>query len=107
MNVERTIEFILDRQAQTESNLAAFSANHLKIEANLAELSANQKKTDRQIAAVAVLVQAGMKRLIRQEQAFNTRLNALTAAQQRTDARLDRLAKLLTEQRTNGHRHSS
>jgi septal ring factor EnvC (AmiA/AmiB activator) len=93
MNVEKTIEFILGQQAKTEAHLAELSANQVKTDAQIAELStqiaevsAQQKKTDRQIATVAVLVQAGMKRLIQQEK------------------KLDRLIKALTGQKTNGHR---
>ena len=104
MNIERTIEFILSQQAKTEANLAQVSENQAKTDVRLAALSESQAKTDRQVKAIAALVQAGMKRVIRQENTFNTRLNALVAAQQHTDKKLARLIDVLSHQRTNGRR---
>lgn len=104
MNVEKTIHFILDQQAKTEAHLAELSERQAKTGTHLAELSKQQARTDRQVAAIATLVEAGMKRIIRLEKTFHTRLNALLEAQQRTDRRLDRLIDVLLQQRTNGRR---
>jgi septal ring factor EnvC (AmiA/AmiB activator) len=98
VNLEKAVQFILDQQARTEANLAVVYENQAKTEAALAKLSDAHKdlakqlaKTDRKVAATAVLVTAGMKRLIRIEKTFNQKF--------------DRLFGLLTQQRSNGRRH--
>ena len=110
MNLEKTVQFILDQQARTEANLAVVFENQAKTEVALKELIKQQAKADRKVSAIAVLVTAGMKRLIRIEKTFNARMNTFeagmntfAAGQQRTDQKLDRLLALLTRQRSNGH----
>ncbi|HYL37623.1 MAG TPA: hypothetical protein VEV17_17035 [Bryobacteraceae bacterium] len=67
MNVEKTIEFILQQQAKTE---------------------AWQAKTEGQMAAIRKLIQAGMRMLVKQGE----RISGLAAAQKETNTELRRLA---------------
>ena len=100
MDVERTIEFILEQQSQMATHMLQADARLGKIDARLAEIAEYQAKTDKQILAIAVLVKAGMKRLLRQDK----KIEALIESQQRTDRKFDRLIEILSRQYTNGKR---
>lgn len=81
MNIERTMQFILDRQAET--------ALHQE------KTDRHQAKTDRQIAAILKLVKTGMKMLVRQQE----KLEGL-------DKKVDRLIDISLGKSTNGRRRA-
>ena len=85
MDVERTIEFILQMQAKSE--------------ARMAKMDERMDKFDKRLAATLKLVQTGMKILVKIDQ----KLLALTEAQLKTDRKLDRLIDSWAKRRTNGH----
>lgn len=86
------MQFILDQQAAT---------------------AAWQEGADRKLKGLQVLVQAGMKMIIKLHQqqrdlqervaSIDTRVDALIDAQSRTEAKLDRLIRDLGKRGGNGH----
>ena len=100
MDIEKTMEFILEQQA--------------KLVAHQMDVDARFAKIDRRIDAITTIVKAGMKLLVKQQQDFDhrmsamdQRINALIDAQQRTDRKLDRLAEMLLGRRPNGRPKSN
>lgn len=84
MDVERTVEFILEQQAQTA--------------AQLGQLIAHQAKTDRQLSAIQTLLRTGIKMMIQRDKATDARFKATDARFKATDARISALAE--AQQRT-------
>jgi hypothetical protein len=92
MDVERTIEFILQMQAKSEVRMDKF---------------------DKRMEAIRKLVQTGMKMLVKIDQNIialteaqrktDESVLALTEAQRKTDRKFERLLDSLTKRRTNGH----
>jgi len=80
------------------------------------DLAAHKKrmeKIEKDLGITAKLVKVGMKLIIedrrRQKESreeFDYQLKALIASQQRTDAKLDRLADMLLRRNRNGHSSS-
>jgi chromosome segregation ATPase len=74
MNLERAVQFLLDRQAQADAEIGEIRAL-LKQTATRQEESAKQQEeaakqqaaTDRRVKSLATLVQTGMKMLVRLE----------------------------------------
>ena len=98
MNVERTIELILQMQA--------------KAEAWADRSDARADRFDKRLEATRKLVETGMKLLVKIEKSqaeskkdFDHRLNALLDAQKKTDQKLDRLIDFWGKRRSNGHQH--
>ena len=114
MDVERTIEFILDMQA--------------KAEVRAAKADERMDKFDRRLEAMRKLIETGMRMLakrdkehaeVKKEHAgfkkefeeykieskrdFDRRIKEITDIQKRTDLKLDRLIDSWGKQRTNGH----
>jgi len=99
MDVERTMQFILDQQAAT-----AVKLDH--VAERLDRLTERQDKTDRQIAAIQKLILAGMKMMVKRDKVTDARINALVDAQQRSERKLDRLIEALLGRGRNGrNRH--
>ena len=101
------MEFILEQQAHwaahasdSDARLARAEADLAKVDRHLAEITRHQAKTDKQIAIIALMVKAGMKRFAQQDK----KIGALIEAQKRTDKKFDRLIDLLTKQSGNGRR---
>jgi hypothetical protein len=84
MDVEKTIEFILQQQARTEAWEARAEARWAKADARAA---AAEVKAERQMAAIRKLIQVGM-RLIAQNQ---EQIKELTAAQKETNKEIKEL----------------
>jgi hypothetical protein len=98
MNVERTMEFILQMQAKSEVRADRF---------------------DKRLEATRKLVETGMKLLVKIEKShletkkdfaeskkdFDRRLKELLDAQKKTDLKLDRLIDFWGKRRSNGHQH--
>jgi hypothetical protein len=90
MDVEKTIEFILQQQARTEAWAARAEARWAKADARAA---AAEVKAERQMAAIRKLIQVGM-RLIAQNQ---EQIKGLAAAEKETKA-----AQRVTETKLQG-----
>jgi hypothetical protein len=99
MDVERTIEFILNAQAKSEARMDKF---------------------DQRLEATRKLVQTGMRMLVKIEKAqgeltvklsaltvrvdaLTVQVSALTEAQRKSDRKFERFMDSWTKQRTNGH----
>src|SRR5258707_660884 len=98
MDVEKTIQFILDHEARLAAQIEDLTAqgkeNSGQIKqtsGQLKQITAHLAQTDRQLKVLSNLMQAGLKRLDKQEKTFEFRINALIDAQGRTDKKLDRL----------------
>ena len=102
MDVRKTMEFILEQQAQA----AVWKA----------EIDARQAKTERRLEAITKLIQTGMKMLVKQEQqketgqklsALSDKFSELTEAQHKTDLKLNRVLDALSRgtNGTNGKKH--
>jgi hypothetical protein len=63
MNIERTMEFILQQQAKAEVQMAAMREQQARHEKQQAEEHA---KIDRQMKAIQKLITAGMKMIVKQ-----------------------------------------
>ena len=63
MNVEKTMEFILQQQAKAEVQIAAMREQQARYEKQHAE---QHVKIDRQIAAIQKLITTGMKMIVKQ-----------------------------------------
>ena len=86
MEVERTIEFILQMQAAAEARAA-------KADERMDRAEARMDKFDRRLEAIGKLLQTGMKILVKIEE-----------GQHKTDRKLDRLIDSWTKRPTNGNR---
>jgi len=86
MNVERTIEFILEAQAKAEVRMAAH-------ERRMGAL-------DRRMDGVTKLIQQGMRLLVSFQKETDRKINALVDAQQVTEKKLQ---ALINRQSRNGH----
>ena len=106
MDVERTMEFILQMQAKSEERMAKFDERMAKSEERMARAEARMEKFDRRMEAMGKLVQTGMKWLVRLEktqQALSEDVKALTEAQRRTDRKFERFMDSWNKH-FNGHR---
>jgi hypothetical protein len=102
MDVEKTIEFILDQQAKTE---ALWQRN----EERWQRAEERMDKFDQSLIRIRKLIQLGAKTLLSTQKAAKVELREiredireLTAAQKRTDQKFDRLVELLSRRSPNG-----
>src|SRR6266404_1643167 len=103
MDVERTMEFILQMQA--------------KAEVRTAKAEARMDKFDKRLESMRKLVETGMKILVKVDKtllevgdrisALTVQVNALTEAQRKSDRKFDRLMDSWAKQRSNGHQQRS
>jgi vacuolar-type H+-ATPase subunit B/Vma2 len=114
MDVERTIEYILDMQAKAEVRMA-------KADERAAKADERMDKFDRRLEAMRKLIETDMRMLskrdkehaefkkefeeykIESKKDFDRRIKEITDIQKRTDLKLDRLIDAWGKQRTNGH----
>jgi hypothetical protein len=90
MDIEKTMEFILQSQARSEENHARFERDH-------ARAMQRMDKFDKQIKATENLVRAGTKLVVKyraeqkeSDRTFNAKLNALVDSQMRAEERMNR-----------------
>ena len=106
MDVEKSIEFILDGLARTEAGLAKTEAGLAKTEAGLARTEAGLAKTDALLrrAIKAAVREARAERQRRRElgAAFDQKMTQLAAAQLLTEEKLQGLIQSL-QRGNNGH----
>ena len=102
MDVEKTIEFILDQQAKTETLWQRNEERWKRAEQRM-------DKFDQSLIRTRKLIQLGAKTLIISQKAAKVELREiredireLTAAQKRTDQKFDRLVELLSRRSPNG-----
>lgn len=121
MDVEKTIEFILNQQAKTEAlyqrNEERWQRNEerwQRAEERMERVEKRQEKFDKSLEGVRKLVLVGMKMLNQvaaSQKAAQIELSeirgdirGLTTAQKRTDQKFERLVELLSRRSPNGHR---
>ncbi len=85
MDIERSIEHLLDLHARADQRMD-------RAEARMDRAEARMDRTDRQIEAIQKIVKTGMKLIVRIE-----------AAQARSDAKIDRLAEIWLKRPPNGN----
>ena len=91
MNVEKTIEFILQQQARTEVVLA--------------RITERQDRAEKSMNGIRGILKTGMRMLVRLESNVNRlegKIEQLSEAQKQTDKNLDRLIKSLQGPHRNG-----
>jgi chromosome segregation ATPase len=99
MDVERTIEYILQMQAKSEARMAKYDER--------------MDKFDKRLEGMRKLVETGMRMLVKIEKSqdeltvkltvLTDRVDALTEAQRKSDRKFERFMDSWTKQRTNGH----
>lgn len=102
MKVEKTIEFILDQQAKTETLWQRNEERWKRAEERM-------DKFDHSLNRTRKLIQLGAQTLITSQRAAKIELREiredireLTAAQKRTDQKFERLVELLSRRSPNG-----
>jgi len=103
MDVEKTMEFILQQQAKTDAQIAIVAERQAKAEDR-------QAKADKQIAAILKLIQTGMRMIVKQGESIkqlrvelSQSHKELADAQKVTEVKLQGLIDAL-RRGGNGHR---
>src|SRR5580765_7295602 len=121
MDVERTMQFILDQQAKAEVRWQKSEERWRKseerwqrAEERMGGLEKRQAKFDKSLVAIRKLVLTGMKMVnqvtasqkLAQAELREIRddIRGLTAAQKRTDEKFERLVELMSRRSPNGRR---
>lgn len=97
MDVEKTIEFILQQQARSEARAERYEAKQAQAEA----------KAERQMAAIRKLIQTGMRMIVKNEElvkATQAELRELAAAQKVTETKMQGLIDAMRRGRNGSHR---
>jgi hypothetical protein len=109
VDVEKTIEFILDQQAKTETLWQRNEERWQRNEQRWKRAEERMDKFDQSLIRTRKLIQLGAKTLIASQKAAKVELREiredireLTAAQKRTDQKFDRLVELLSRRSPNG-----
>ncbi len=107
MDVERTMQFILDQQAKTESLWQ-------RAEERMERLEKRQENFAQSLVGIRKLILLGTKTLtnvtasqkaaVAELREIREAIRGLTAAQRRTDHKFDRLVELLSRRSPNGSR---
>ncbi|HTM51735.1 MAG TPA: hypothetical protein VL285_23735 [Bryobacteraceae bacterium] len=118
MDVERTMEFILQSQARAEARMEKSEARMEKSEARMEKSDARMEKFDKRLEAMRKLVETGMRMVVNNQKslggltvqvgeqiaALAIKVDALTDAQRRSDRKFERFMDSLNKRRTNnGH----
>ena len=93
MDTQQAIEFLLEIQANRESELAELRAMNKRIERRTEASEKRIDKHDKQIKILGGLMKVGMKLLAKNNRAhgqFDRKMNALIEAQMRMEAGLER-----------------
>jgi len=109
MDVEKTIEFILDQQAKTEALWQRNEERWKRAEERWERAEERMDKTDQGLVRIRKLMMLGAKTLISSQKAAKVELREiredireLTAAQKRADQKFERLVELLSRRSPNG-----
>ena len=108
MDVERTIEFILQQQAKAEARAAQMEARAEERAAQYEARAAKaEAKAERQMSAIRKLIQTGMKLIVKNEEmikATQAELRELAAAQKVTEIKLQGFIASMRRGRNGNHR---
>src|SRR5438105_3562512 len=111
MDVERTIEFILQMQAAAEVRMAKAderAAKHdermAKHDERAAKADERMDKFDKRLEATRKLVEAGMKLITKKHIQIAGQISALAEQQRKTERTLDRFIVSMSSRRSNGHK---
>jgi chromosome segregation ATPase len=98
MDIEKTMEFILQSQARFEQNQARFEQNqvrfqqnHERFEQDHARAMRRMDRTDKQIEGIKKLIMTGMKLIVRLEKRddeIQVKIDALVDSQMRAEERM-------------------
>ena len=109
MNVEKTMEFILDQQAKTEALWQQNEERWKRAEQRWKRAEERMGTFDQSLISIRKLIQLGAKTLITSQKAAKVELREiredireLTAAQKRSDQKFERLVELLSHRSPNG-----
>ncbi|MBM3812809.1 MAG: hypothetical protein FJW20_14375 [Acidimicrobiia bacterium] len=109
MDVQRTMEFILEQQARTAAHLEGVAAEQKALATEQKGLATEQKKlasqqakTEKRVDSLAKIVQTGMKMMLAREKRVDERIQALVDSQLRLDQRMDRFIENFNKHRPNG-----
>ena len=102
MDVERTMEFILEQQAQTGAQLQQLTAGVREQNVRWGQQAASEARQDRRIDAIAKLIQVGMKMLVKMEKNMEERDRVTDQKIQALGKRIDRLVAGLQRASGNG-----
>ncbi len=103
MDVEKTMEFILQQQAKAEAEMAAMRQQQAEAQARQAEA---QAKHDREMAAIRKLIRTGMHMLVKNEEQIKKNeelVKDLAKAQKTTEVKLQALIDSLRRGRNGRH----
>ncbi len=95
MDIERTMEFILQQQAKAEAEMAAMRQQQAEMLKRQAKAEA---KAERQMAAIRKLIQVGMRMIVKNEEL----IKEVASAQKVTETKLQ---GLIDAWRRNGNGH--
>jgi hypothetical protein len=107
MDVEKTIEFILDQQAKSEIRWQRSEERWQRAEERTERLEKRQDKFAAGLDGLRKLVVVGMKMVNQatdERRELQASIRELVAAQKRTDQRFDRLIDILSRRNPNGRR---
>jgi hypothetical protein len=102
MDVERTMQFILDNLASVTARQEAMAARQQAAEARTAAM---ERRLDRRMEGIVKLIKTGMRMMVQIQESHKelaAEMKELAAAQKRTDQRFDRWLDSL--KRVNGHK---
>jgi NADH:ubiquinone oxidoreductase subunit D len=100
MDVEKTMEFILEQQARFETNFARFEANFARFEAGMEELRQSHQATERLVRRLA---RWGAARLRQHEERMDEMEQRREEDRREFHAFLQRFDDFLRGQRGDGH----
>jgi len=102
MDVEKTMEFILDQQAKTEALWQRNEERWQRNEERWKRADERMDKFERSLVGIRKLLLTGAKTLVSSQKAIRADIRELAAAQKRTDQKFERLVELLSRRSPNG-----
>jgi archaellum component FlaC len=93
--MQRTMEFIVEQQAQFAANMGQMQESMGQMQVSMAELAEAQKRTDATVERLASQVE----QIARQQAHINEVVAVMADAQQHTDERLNALIDIVREGR--------
>ena len=106
MDVERTIEFILQAQAKSEARMDKFDrrleATHKLVQTGMRML-VKIEKSQGELTVKLTALTGQVNALTGRVDALTVQVTALTEAQRKSDRKFERFMDSWTKQRTNGH----
>ena len=107
MDVERTIEYIVQMQARAEERMAKADQRAAKADERAAKADQRMDKFDKRLEATRKIIQVGMKLMAKHDgemREIRALIKATAQQQRKTERTLDRFIASLTNRRSNGHK---